>query len=176
MREIFGARDVDAPPTSPSPKLDEVIVALLNMTRQPTKHLLKKDSGVPSPKPRELDPMVLDAPGKGEGIQGEIGGARKTVVDWIRGKARQGNVAWASVGNVQQQLQGMGNHDHQVEEKQDDWAIHIFLEHRKEADAWAENETRGLVEEWESKVDLDWCDATGICGFGDGSCRAIGCG
>ena len=25
--EIFGARDVDAPPTSPSPKKDEVIVA-----------------------------------------------------------------------------------------------------------------------------------------------------
>ena len=68
------------------------------------------------------------------------------------------------------------NHDHQVEEKQDDCAIHIFLEHSKEADARAENETRGLVEEWEDKVDLDWCDATGICRFGDDSCRAIGCG
>ena len=108
--EIFGARDVDAPPTSPSPKKDEVIVALLKMTRQPTKHLLKKDAGVSSTKHWELDPIVLDAPGKGEGIQVEIGGAR------------------------------------------------------------------GLVEEWEDKVDLDWCDATGICGFGDGSCRSIGCG
>ena len=45
-----------------------------------------------------------------------------------------------------------------TQEKQDDWAIHIFLEHSKEADAWSENETRGLVEEWEDKVDLDWCD------------------
>ena len=40
--EILGARDVDAPPTSPSPKKDEVIIALLKMKRQPTKHLLKK--------------------------------------------------------------------------------------------------------------------------------------
>ena len=99
------------PPPLP-PKKDEVIIALLKMTRQPTKHLLKKDAGVPSTKPWELDPMVLDAPGKGEGIQVEIRSASKTVVDWIRGKARQGNVAWASVGNVQQQLQGMGHHDH----------------------------------------------------------------
>ena len=32
----------------------------------------------------------------------------------------------------------MVNHDHQVEEKQDDLAIHIVPEHSKEADAWAE--------------------------------------
>ena len=43
--------------------------------------------------------------------------------------------AWASVGNVQKQLQGMM--DHQVE-KENDWAIHIFSEHNREADAWAE--------------------------------------
>ena len=94
-------------PTSPSPKQDEVIVALLKMTRQHTKHLLKKNAGVPSTKPWDLDPMVLDAPGKGEGIQVEISCDSKTVVDWISGKARQ----------------EMVNHDHQVEEKQDDLAL-----------------------------------------------------
>ena len=66
--EIFRARDVDAP----HPKKDEVIVALLKMTRQPTEHLLKKDAGVPSPKPWELDPMVLDARGR----RGDPGGDR----------------------------------------------------------------------------------------------------
>ena len=45
----------------------------------------------------------------------------------------------------------------------------------KEADAWAEmseNErTNGrMLMEWR------WSDVTGICGFGDASCRAFGCG
>ena len=65
----------------------------------------------------------------------EIRSDSKTLVDWIRGKARLGNVTWASVWNVQQQFQGMVNHDHQVEEKQNGGAIHIFPEHKKEADA-----------------------------------------
>ena len=59
------------------------------MKRQHVKHLLKKDAGVPSTKPGELGPMVLDA-GKGEGIQVEIracGGG----LDQRQGKARQGN-------------------------------------------------------------------------------------
>ena len=33
---------------------------------------------------------------------------------------------------------------------------------------------RGLVEEWEDNVEFDWSDVTGICGFRDGSCGAIG--
>ena len=58
----------------------------------------KKDAGVPSKKLGELDLMVLDVPGKGEGIQVEIDGARKTVVDWIRGKARQGKATCVGIG------------------------------------------------------------------------------
>ena len=63
-----------------------MIVALLKMTRQPTKHLLKKYAGVPSTKPWDLDPMVLDAPGKG-GDPGGSGG-----LDQRQGKARQRRV------------------------------------------------------------------------------------
>ena len=37
----------------------------------------------------ELDPVVLAAPMSGEGIQVEIRGDSKTVVDWIDDKARQ---------------------------------------------------------------------------------------
>ena len=51
---------------------DERIVKLMKMTRQPTKHLVKKMSEIPSKEPRKLDPMILEDPRKGEGIQVEI--------------------------------------------------------------------------------------------------------
>ena len=40
------------------PTKDDVIIALLKMPRQPTKPLLKKGTGVPSSKPRQLDPRA----------------------------------------------------------------------------------------------------------------------
>ena len=63
-------------------KVEEVIVALLTMTRQPTKH------EYPAKQTRDLNPMVLEAPGKGVGIQVEIRCESKTVVDGIIGEPR----------------------------------------------------------------------------------------
>ena len=48
-----------------------------------------------SNKPRDLDLMVLDIPKEGKGVQLEIRGDRKTVVDWLNGKARQRSVGGA---------------------------------------------------------------------------------
>ena len=50
-------------------KKDDVLVAVLNMTRHPTIHLLKKTRGVPSKEPKELDPIFPDTPSKGKGIK-----------------------------------------------------------------------------------------------------------
>ena len=71
-----------------TPTKEEVIVAFLKMTKQPTKHLMKKATGVPSRKPRELDPTIVEVLGKDEGIQVEIRIDSKTLVDWINGKAK----------------------------------------------------------------------------------------
>ena len=63
------------------PRKEEMTVALLKIARQPTKHMVKNISEILSKEPRQLDPMILEDPEIGEGIQG------KTVVDWIQGKA-----------------------------------------------------------------------------------------
>ena len=47
-------------------------------------------------KNRELDPTVLEAPGKGEGMQLEIRGDSKTV--------EQGKVGWEAGGDIQRHL------------------------------------------------------------------------
>ena len=60
--------------------------------------------------------------------------------------------------------------------REDDWVVHIFREHHKEARAWAEKGASGLREEREDDGDFAWSDVSGICGFWDGSCRVIGCG
>ena len=74
--------------TNPLTK-DEMIVALLKMTRRPTKQMAKHICELLSKEPRQLGPMFLKDSGKGEGIQVEIRGDSKTVVDWINGKARE---------------------------------------------------------------------------------------
>ena len=66
------------------PKTEEVIMALLKVAKQPSKPLLKKATGDPATKPRELDPVVLEAPRNDEGIQVEI---RADSKDLINGKA-----------------------------------------------------------------------------------------
>ena len=45
--------------------------------------------------------------------------------------------------------------------------MHIF---------WAEKEARGEKREWEDAVVIVWQDVRGMCGFWEGSCRAIGSG
>ena len=51
------------------------------------------------------------------------------------------------------------------------WAIHSFLEHDKDADAWAGNGVKGRVGEWVDTANVVWSEVTGLCGFWDGSCE-----
>ena len=41
---------------------DDLAIALLRMLREPKIHLEKKRGGIPSKKPRDLDPLVLEPP------------------------------------------------------------------------------------------------------------------
>ena len=60
------------------------------VTKHAARHLIKKVTDVPCPKPMELDPMVLEASEKGDGTQVEIRGDSKTVADWIYGRRGMG--------------------------------------------------------------------------------------
>ena len=92
--------------TMHSPKKDEMNIAPLKMTRQPTKQLLrKKDAGVAS---KKLGNWILWFLKR----QGQARGSR-----WRSGVPEVG--------------QGLVYQDHRVE-KEGDWAIHIFPEHNKE--------------------------------------------
>ena len=130
--------------------------------------MLKKFIGVQSNKPRGLDPMVLEAPRKSEGIQVEIRGESKTVVGWINGTARQR----PAIGNIQRQLRGCWDGMANTWNGETDWVVHIL----REAYAWAE---QGAKIERSERVDerrMVFLHVTGICGFWDGSCWAAGCG
>ena len=83
---------------------------------------------------KELEPMVLVAPGKGEGIQVEIKGESKTVVHWINGEAGQSS-AWGAVGEVQTQLRERRSKAANLRRMEDDKAVHLFR-------AWAEKESK----------------------------------
>ena len=52
--------------------------------------------------------------------------------------------------------------------KTSDWVTHVFREHNKEADLWADKGAKERVEEW--------AEVTGLCGFWDGSCDNGNCG
>ena len=146
---------------SARPRKDEVIVAILKMTRQPAKHLLKKVIGVPDNRPRELDPMVMEAPGKGEGIQVEIRRDSETVVDWI---ARQGNVRQGK-GRQGKARQGKGR---QGKARQGNGGLRVQLEElRKKLRAWW-CKTANLQKPWVDKCvsecacSLAWCISGGM--------------
>ena len=98
------------------PKKDEVIIALLKMSRQPATHLMKQRHRCTKQNPRELDPVAFEDPSKGDGIQLEITGDSKTVVEWINDKAKQGSTGGA-VGNVRRQLREFWVPDRRIEKK-----------------------------------------------------------
>ena len=61
--------------------------------------------------------MVLEAPGKGEGIQVDIRVDSKTLVDWINGKARQ-KVGMGGSRECPKTTEGMLEQGRQVERKE----------------------------------------------------------
>ena len=142
----LGTRNVPKKKKHP-PKKDEVIMAPLKMARRHSKHLLKKATRSSQQKQtRELDPTVRDVPGRGTGIQVEIRGDSKTVEDWIHGIARQRS-ACEAVGEIQRQLRDRWSKAVNMRVRKGDWAVHIFREHNKEGDAWAEQKVLVAVRE-----------------------------
>ena len=97
-------------------KMDGVILAVLRTTRKLAEHRMKKKAKDFSNKQRELDPVVFEAPERGERGQLEIRSDSKTVVDWITSKARQRPV-WCVDGSVQRHLRQWFGPDHQFEKK-----------------------------------------------------------
>ena len=82
--------------------------------------------------------MILEAPEIREGVQVAIRGDSKTVVDWItakRGREREEGC----LGTIQRQLREWCGDTASTRRREHDWAMNIFREHNKEADAWAEN-------------------------------------
>ena len=133
------------------PKKDDVIVALLRMTRQPTQHLWRTPSDVPSKEPRELDPMVLANPSEGKGFSWKSGATARRW--WSGPTARQGK----GRRRVHKQLREWWSRGVNVRRREDHWENN-FREHEKEAVAWAEEGARGLTDEWKDASDVDWCD------------------
>ena len=70
-----------------------------------------------------------------------------------------------AVGDIQRQPRDWWGDEANIRGWEKDWAMHIFLLHNKEADAWAE---KGLKERnnWEDEEGVVWQDAQGFVGFG----------
>ena len=77
-------------------KKDDVMIALLVMTRQPTKHLVKS-TGIPCKHPKELNPVILEAPMEGKGSSWKSGATARGWLN-VNGMAK---VDRRAVGNVQ---------------------------------------------------------------------------
>ena len=88
--------------------------------------------------------------------------SKKTTVDAVR--------------SAQKQLRDWWDRGVDLRRRADDWAIHIFGEHDKEADTWAEKGVRGQQEEWWDDSKLVWSEVSGLCGFSDGRRRYGVCG
>ena len=61
----------------------------------------------------------------------------KVVAGWVNGKARE-TEARGATGGTQCDLHEWWGDKANMRERVNDWAMHIFREHTKEADAWAE--------------------------------------
>ena len=126
------------------PRKEDVITAPMKMMRQPTAHFVKKLCK----KPRDLDPLMLEAPTRTHGIELEIRRDSKTVVEWIKGKAKHKTTVEATEV-AQKQSREWWYRGVDLRRRVGDWAVHIFRGHYIEADAWAGREVRGRTEEWE---------------------------
>ena len=70
----------------------------------------------------------------------------KTVVDWINSKTRE-----KTVGGAIWSTRGWSGGKANMEGWESDLAVHIFREHKKDADVWAEKDARGEKKEWQDK-------------------------
>ena len=54
--------------------------------------------------------------------------------DWVNGKARERR---GVIGNIQRQSRSWFGSEADMKATANDWTVHIFREHNREADAWA---------------------------------------
>ena len=64
------------------------MINLLQMMKQPTEKNPQKGGGAQKKKPRDLEPLVLEAPAEKEKLMLELWGDSKTIVDWVNGYAK----------------------------------------------------------------------------------------
>ena len=124
-------------------------------------------------KPSDLPALVLDIPGAGQRPTLEIRGDCKTIVDWINGHAKL-KTRECTVEKTQNTLPGWWGRGVHLRQRTADWATHVFREHNKEADLWADKGPKGRVEEWVDTARVVWSEVIGLCG--DGSCDNGNCG
>ena len=69
------------------------------------------------------------------------------------------------------QNRGRGSRAVDLRQRVADWAILIFREHNKKADALSVEGVKGRIGEWVDTANVAWSELTGLCGFLDGSCE-----
>ena len=121
--------------------------------------------------------LELEKPEAGQTPTLEFRGDCKTIVVWINGhgklKTRECNVE-----KTENTLRDWWGRKFHLRLRTADWATHVFREHNKEADLWADRGPKGRVEEWVDTARVVWSEVIGLCGFWDGSCDNVngGCG
>ena len=69
--------------------------------------------------------------------------------------------AYEAVGEIQRQLRDRWSKAANLRVREGDWAVHIFREHNKEGDGWAEKKVLVALREWEDEKGVVWPNVTG---------------
>ena len=95
-------------------------------------------------------------------MQLEVRADSKMVVEWINGMAKQKTTVGA-MEVAQEQLRQWWCRGVELCRRVDHWAVHIYREHSKDADAWAERGERNWTDEWEDDSKVVGSEVTGHC-------------
>ena len=71
------------------PRIEDLTHSLLTSMRQATGKRTEKRGGVPTKKPRDLAPLVLEVPAQDNTLILEIRGDSKAIVDWVNGHSKR---------------------------------------------------------------------------------------
>ena len=126
---------------------EDVTVRLLKTMRHAAGKRKDKKSGLPTKKPRDPDPLILEEPAKNKKFILQMRGDSKTIVDWVNGHAKL-KTKEDTIASPQSIKWDWWGRRVDVRQRVADWAIHIFRVHSKEADSWAVNGVKSREEEW----------------------------
>ena len=163
--------------TQLQPRREDVIRSLLESTKQAVEKKAELNGTRPTRKPRDLPPLELELgiPVAGKRPTLEIKGDCKTIVDWINGHATL-KTRERTVAKTQNHLRDWWGRGVHLRYSTAEWSTHIFREHNKEADFWAEKSAKGQVDEWVETAHVVWSEDIGLCRFWDGCCDNRTCG